>query len=161
MNTALCSSGGELIFGRLSTSVPMYSLFTRLPSGERYRSIGCRTTGLRSSLIPRAVRLSEKDAAGLKRTQTWFHSLKPLFKMTLILSCTSCNDSYLESLIWNMSCRSWWVCEQNALNRAAQATANLLAQINYSHVIKLLSMASYSLVQRATTFLYWSLRLAH
>lgn len=33
-----------------------------------------------------------------------------------------------------------------------QATDNLLAQINYSHVIKLLSMASYSLIQCATTF---------
>ena len=61
-----------LLFSVKAQKIPKdnirHSLFTLLPSGKRYRSIHCHTTGLLSSLSPQAV--------GLLNSPPTFHHKK-------------------------------------------------------------------------------------
>lgn len=96
------SSGGPATSSRTSTC-PQRGLFTRLPSGRRYRSVKSRTTRLTNSFYPRGIR-PLNNTLQHRHTHTLHHSHRPS------LICGMKHGALLNTRAFNVLFRVFKLC---------------------------------------------------
>ncbi len=114
---------------------PQHGLFTLLPSGRRYRSVKCRTTRLKNSFFPTAIRLLNH----------WQFTIAYLNNCLQLSVCT------------RASAHSGWCC--TALHYSCTVRISIACVFIYTVVVMLLFKVSFCIYffnLFLYLFLYWT-----